>query len=339
MSAEKNYHSILKNLKKLGVQVNITQEGNDLIIGQIRFSKAHSIEKFSNTQREEGLLLSNSSRTLRQSLQKKGINYIDTNGNLFLIHKEVQFLIENIKKTPAIRLPQVATRLSPTNLISPNGLAIIDTLFRLDDHELESFSSTLQFCKRYNLYQPKASQIMKKLGVKNLIDFKKHLKKISLEWWLFALDSPISKRKMTAFFGVSQNYYSLDNSINSKTTDELTSFLNQQFEDSVTTGPLEIVKSIGEIIDDDFSIWVSPVILSNLKKQFKLVPGTKEGRRKWLLASPPTSLIQEGLITHEPKSKTNQKTNYLRVIWDLGFGDFRLQEVRTNMLRKLLNEV
>jgi hypothetical protein len=150
---------------------------------------------------------------------------------------------------------------------------------------------------------------MKKMGAKNLLDFKLKLKALPFEWWLFAFEFPATKRKMTHFFGVAQSYYSLDDSTNALSTKELTSLLDTRFLNDVTTGPLEVAKQIGEIIDEDFSLWVSPSILSKVKKEFKLVPGSKEGRRKWLLAAPPFPLIKEGLVTHEPKVWATVKTN------------------------------
>lgn len=115
--------------------------------------------------------------------------------------------------------------------------------------------------------------------------------------------------------------------------------LNSKFATSIAPGPIEVAKNLGEIIDEGFSVWVSPTILTRLKKEFKLVPGSKSGYRKWLIASPPVSLEKEELLTHVPKSKIEPETNTMRVIWDLSFGDFRLQEARLNILRRFLNEI
>jgi hypothetical protein len=93
-------------------------------------------------------------------------------------------------------------KLSPTNLISPNGLAFIELLFRINNNDLKKFNSTLHFCKNYGLYQPKASQIMHRLGVKNLVECKEKLREISQEWWLLAIENPASRRKMTSFFKI-----------------------------------------------------------------------------------------------------------------------------------------
>jgi hypothetical protein len=115
--------------------------------------------------------------------------------------------------------------------------------------------------------------------------------------------------------------------------------LNFQFLNDVTAGPIEVSKQLGKIIDEDFSLWASPAVLSRIKKEFKLVPGYKEGRRKWILAAPSFALDKEELITHELGAKGAAKTNTMRVLWDLSFGDSRLREVRTDILKRILDEV
>jgi hypothetical protein len=329
----------LKGLEKLGLHLEVHKDGRALLLGKVRFQSQPNPESFAAPSKNEGLLLTKTSKALRQSLQQKGINYFDLRGNIFLNSDEHQILIEEAARKPFSKTAKTQTNLSPTNLISPNGLAFVDMLFRLKNAELEKFQSTLQFCKHYGLYQPKVSQIMKKMGAKNLLDFKIKIKKLPFEWWLFAFEFPATKRKMSHFFGAARSYYSLDDSTNALSTKELLSNLDTRLLNDVTAGPLEVVKQLGEIIDEDFSLWVSPAMLGIIKKEFKLVPGSKEGRRRWLLASPPFPLKKEELITHEPEAKATAKTNTMRVIWDLSFGDSRLREVRTNILRRFINEV
>jgi hypothetical protein len=329
----------IKGLEKLGLRLELHKEDQSLVLGKVRFRIQPKPERFSSAMKDEGIYLTKSSKALRQSLQKKGISYFDFNGNLFLNSERHQVLIEETKRKPLVKARESQMQLSPTNLVSPNGLAFVDTILRLKNVELEKFQSTLQFCNHFDLYQPKVSQIMKKMGAKTLLDFKLKLKTIPFEWWLFAFEFPATKRKMTSFFGVSQNYYSLDDSLNALSTPELLLRLESKFLNEVAAGPIEVAKQLGEIIDDDFSVWISPLIFTKIKKDYKLVPGSKEGRRKWILAAPPVSLIKEELITHELNSIAKTKTNKLRVIWDLGFGDSRLREVRTDLLRRLLDEI
>ncbi|MFZ4404412.1 MAG: hypothetical protein ACOYOK_09955 [Pseudobdellovibrionaceae bacterium] len=288
--------------------------------------------------KNEGLLLSKSSKELRQTLRKKGISYFDFEGNIFLNSEGHQILIEKSKNKISHKQKKQISQLTPTNFISPNGLALIDTIFRIDDLDLNKFVSTLQFCKKFDLHQPKVSQLMTKVGAKNLLDFKKKVRAIPIEWWIFALEFRAAKRKMSHFFGASQNYYSLDTSFDKISSSELMSRLPSKFKNEVIAGPIEVAKAMGEIIDDNFSLWVSPSVLTEFKKEFKLIAGTNENRRKWLIAAPPFSLDKEELLSHISKPRFKFQTNLMRAIWDLGFGEARLQEARLNMLRRFLNE-
>jgi hypothetical protein len=114
--------------------------------------------------------------------------------------------------------------------------------------------------------------------------------------------------------------------------------LKKHFLNEVTEGPIELAKNFGELIDDSFSVWVSPLVLTELKKEFKLIPGSKEGYKSWLLATPPVSLNDEGLITHNSHEDNFGKTIIMRAIWDLGFGDSRIHIASANILRRLLYE-
>lgn len=326
------YQKTLKIIEKFGVKLAARIKDQALIIGQIKFRPQSDPAQFSTAIQNEGLLLQKSSKELRRSLQKKGVNYFDLNGNIFVNLDGKRFLIEEAKKRRPVKSKVTATHISPTNLVSPNGFAFIDVLFRIDEKEIESFPSTLQFCKHFGLYQPKASQIMSKISARSLLEAKKKIKNIPVEWWIYALDFPAAKRKMTCFFDIAQNYYSLDDSINKLPISELLSRLEAKSGNDVLPGPIEVAKSFGEILDNNFSVWISPDVATQIKKEFKLVPGAKEGHRKWLFASPPMSLRQAELVTHEIDPKL--KTNTMRAIWDLGFGESRLQEARLNILQR-----
>lgn len=331
-----SFEKALKVIEKMGLKIEATVKDNSIVIGKINFQVHTQPDRFKPSSKNEGLLLQKTSQALRASLQKKRINYFDLNGNIFFNSDGLQVHIEEDRIKPIAKKNDSPTRLNPTNLISPNGLSFIDVLLRMNDTEIGKFQSALQFCKAFDLYQPKVSQIMSKIGAKGLLDFKKKIKNIPLEWWLFALEFPATKRKMTHFFGESQKYYSLSKEPLQK-SDKIFSILEKKYANDVTQGPIEVAKSYGEIIDDSLSIWASPTILNQLKKDFKLIPGSKEGYLQWLIASPPYSIEKEELLSHLPNSKP--KTNIMRVIWDLGFGDSRLQEARLNILRKLLNEI
>lgn len=333
---KKNILKCRVELGKLGLELVINEKS--VSIGKVTFEHHGNPESFQSLPPNTGLLLSKSSRELRKSLQEKNINYLEHNQcNVFIVFESHRLSIdfEKRKTTKLSKVKSLNQNLNPTNLISPNGLAFIDTIFRLDDDTLKEFQSTLQFCKHFELYQPKVSQIMKKFDAKKLIDFKNRVRLIPIEWWIFAFETPAARRKMTAFFDISQKYYSLDESTESDTTSNIVSTLNFKYSNDIAPGPIEVAKSYGEVIDDSLSIWVSPLITSKIKKEFKLIPGTKEGKREWLLASPSFDLKKAELLSHY-STKTENKTNSFRVLWDLGYGDARLGEVRLNILRKII---
>lgn len=338
ISLQKAINRNKKALERIGLHLDLNQDGDTLTIGKIEFQPNNNPSSFFETPLNKGLLLPKISKELRKALQDKGISYFDYGvGNIFLNSGKFRVLLEATpKREPSFKKNKSQLSLNPTNLISPNGLAFIDTLFRLDNNVLGAFPSTLQFCKKFDLYQPKVSQIMKKLGAKNLMDFKVKLKSIPLEWWIYALETPAAKRKMTTFFDVAQSYYSLNDNFTLTSSSEILTDLNSKYKDDITPGPTEIAKAMGEIIDDEISLWISPSLQSKIKKELKLIPGVKEGKRRWFLASPNSDLIKEELVTHEPSSKSKYKTNLFRVVWDLSFGDSRLREARLNILRNII---
>ncbi len=340
MNSIDNIKKLLEQLKIAGLLLENQITDNSITICDVQFFFETSTNEYSqHRNKNDGVILFHSSKLRRQTLQKKEISYIDINGNFFIksntykIHIEKNELLKKMTKKSKQKV-----KLSPTNLISPNGLAFIELLFRLNNNDLKKFNSTLHFCKNYDLYQPKASQIMHRLGVKNLIECKKKLLEYSQEWWFLALENPASRRKMTSFFKISKNYYSLDKTINSLTAQSLLTKLNKHFLNEVAEGPIEVAKKFGELIDESISIWVSPLVSMELKKEFKLIPGSKEGCKSWLLATPPVSLKEEGLITHYSHKDNLGQTNILRAIWDLGFGDSRMQIASANILRRFLYE-
>ncbi len=337
MKSKTDVKKIEALLKKNGISLHWESSGDSMILGSKKFNPVVSPTDIMEVPNNEGLILPHSSNEQRKSLQTKNISYIDSKGNLFLSLDKIKILIEasskSISKKKKIRIQNSFVR--STLLISPNGLAIIEALFRVPEEQLSL--PALQFCKINNLFQPKISKIMTGLGVKNLFDLKSKIIDLPIEWWLFSFDSPVTKRKMTSFFDVAQDYYSLDPKIEKLTGVTLLQKVNKQFNDDVTAGPTLIAQRFGVLVGDEISLWVSPAAIIKLKKEYKLIAGTKEGQRKWKLGVPLLSLIKEDLISHaSDKAFLNIKTNILRAIWDLSYSESRLREVRSSMLRSFL---
>ena len=329
-------HKLGKALEEEGINLVVkpTPDGG-ISIGKITFKKR---DDFLNLNRDEGIILTKSSQSLRENLRRRGVSYFDESGNLFL-NSDIKVQIETVIKTAVNKSIREIRSISfsPTNLISPNGLAIIDTLFRLDDNELKSFPSALSFCKRFDLYQPKISLIMSKAGAHDLIELKRRIKEMPFDWWLYAMESPATKRKMSNFFDLAQPHYSLTPERSFIKNVRIFEIMNIDFPEDTIPGPTEVLKNHGELIDNDLTVWVSEAMTTKFKSTYKLIPGRKEGYTTWLLASPPLGLSREELLTHDLKTQEKWKSNIMRAIWDLGFGDSRMREARENLLRRFLN--
>lgn len=339
MELKQAVKKLVEKLEDSGVKLLVKSEADGTIkIGKIEFRKH---KNFSDLTNYDGILLRHSTTELRQQLKIKGISYIDIEtADIFLNSDSIKIQINEhkFKKRKQHKKIVSVNTIAPTNIISPNGLALVDLLFRTQNSDLEKFRSTLHFCKTFNIYQPKASQIMTKMNAKNLIDLKEKIKSIPIEWWLFALEFPATKRKMTSFFEVSTEYYSLRESETKTFDPHLQNFFDSTNLNQIVPGPVEVAKTMGEIIDNSICLWVAKDYMGEFQKKYKLIPGRKEGCRTWMLASPRTSIQDEEIITHDEKLLFGLRTNVMRAIWDLGFGDSRLREVRESMLRRFVNE-
>jgi hypothetical protein len=340
MKLSKNQITKLQSiLEKSGFHLDWNITDNMISVGKIVFHAVKSPDDFSNLSDNNGVIIDNISRELRSSLQAKNISYIDPSGYLFISNNLCRIIVDQRTKLQHKKEKKLASTssINPTLLISPNGLAIIEAIFKTTDENLKKYPSTLQFCKTYELFQPKVSKIMTTLGVKNLIDLKKCLKKFSVDWWIFALESSLTKRKMTPFFEISQSYYSMEPKIQSLSNEQILTQLSSKYKNKVSDGPTQVAVQSGDLIDSDLTLWVDQSIGVQIKRDYKLVAGTKEGFKRWILAFPPQVLEKSDIISHFKQPKDNPyKTNVFRSIWDLGFSEARLKEIRNSLLRSFL---
>lgn len=338
MNTKTDIGKLERLLRKNGFQIEWKKEDDSIIVGTKVFKASSSPQDFMELPNTQGLLLNHSSKELRKTLQERNINYIDLKGYLHMnLDPSEKIVIEENSSKKKKPKGNKKVSISPTLLISPNGFALIDTLFRLNDEQLQKSPSVLQFSKLYDLYQPKISKIMTAIGAKDLVTLKQKISALPIEWWLYAFDLPVTKRKMTAFFDVAQNYYSLDGHIETMEETVLLKNLKSSLKNDISQGPTLIAKQFGELIDSDISLWASPSASSKLKKEFKLVAGTKEGHKRWVIASPSLDLTKAELISHVDDNRPLfPKTNILRSIWDLSFSESRLREIRSNLLRSFL---
>lgn len=332
--------NIIKELKKVGVSITVNNSDSDEVqIGEVVFTPLISPESFNSLPINKGIILSNSTIELRKSLEAKGINFLDKNGNIFLNTDELNLKLQKIKKkNHKIKQSRGFNKnFSATLLVSPNGFAIIDTIFRLSDLELKEFSSVFSFCKLFSLNQPKLSKIMTTLNVNTLVNLKKSIQKLPIDWWLYSFDNPITKRKMPPFFETAQIYYSNDSKFDSLPAEKILYEIQNKFSQQSCEGPAMVAQNFSELVEDEISLWVSKSEANNFKKNFRLIPGRKEGSKIWRIAIA-SDLKKMEIKTHILKSNM-PSANMMRATWDLSFSESRSREIRENLIRKFLNEL
>jgi len=333
MIPKTQYTAIFKALQSAGLKIETRWEDDRLYIGPLVFS-ATPLTHINTLSPKIGILLGRSQETLRVLLKNKGISYVDTGGNVFLNMPHYQIVIEKrLKKTRSKKhAPTQTDMISPSNLVSPNSLAFVEAILRKNNAELKNYRSVLHFCQTLGLYQPRASQLMKKMKAKTLQDLKNKLQSMPSHFWKYALESPITKRQLTPFYSVAQNYYSLDNK------DDSLLRINAMIKKhplQLARGPSDVARSHGMLVDQTLEMWVAPELNNILKKTFRLIPGQKDGFRRWLIATPTHTFTKEAILSH---SSDAHELNILRAIWDLGFGDSRLRESRDALLEGMLRE-
>jgi hypothetical protein len=177
---------------------------------------------------------------------------------------------------------------------------------------------------------------MTALKAKSVVDLKKRLLDLPLDWWTNALRSPMTRKRMTPFFEVAEAHYS-------NSTDELFDLSSNTFEpDGLIAGPINTARGLGFLRSSDSSYWTTEETIRKLKKKYKLIPGTRPHRPTYYFASPTRSLADEAitsrLLNGNAIDVISPNCNLLRSVWDMGFGDERIQEIQVDCMSKLLEK-
>ena len=332
--------AIQKAETQAGLQLRLRQEGDHLWIGGIKFTLASRADLFRKERFEKGILIRDLSTEEKKYCQSHEISYLTSHGELFLIGNEYRVALEpNRKKRRPVqrskikRSESLAIPLQPTLLISPNGLAILDILFRIPNGKIQNYKSALSFIHEFKLNQPKLSQMMTRLRVKTLGELKTAIKALPDDWWKIALRYPMTRKRLTPFFEVAKPYHSLRSDLP-----------QLEIKDSLVPGPVEVMRELGLIRDPDRYLWGAASAFQELKNKFRLIPGEGSNAVTWHLATPVGGLERESILSPLHATNTNfrfpsLRTNLFRSIWDLSFGDERLREVQLLALRRILDEV
>lgn len=349
MAIANHYSKRLARLQnRLGLKFEVSTNSGQLTINGIPFSEVTHSGLYSSDNADRGILIKNLSPEERRYCENSRISFYDLNDNLQIFGADYSIRIQPNKKTSSRRAPktlQLAGGMPEAALfVSPNGLKILDALFKLSNEELEQFKSALSFSNRYGVNQPKLSKILRTFNVRDLLSLKKGIQKLPDKWWIAAFASNINRKGMSPFFSNSKPHYSLLSLNSNQLKTQLIEW--EKSNATLVTGPLAIGESLGFLRDDDISYWGTKESLHQLKTKFKLIPGVNKEKPVLHLATPRFGFSEEAILSQIPavdkyhrSQHTITKINSFRAAWDLGFGTERLKELQILILRKIMNEL
>jgi hypothetical protein len=275
-------------------------------------------------------------KTAKQFIEAER-SFLTLDGDLYLAKTDsrLQINLKHLKKTSS-KPKNSRQSISSTLIVSPNGLSIADVIFRTSSSDLQNFNSGLSFTRRYGLVQAKLSQMMTSLKAKSIVDLKKRLLDLPLDWWTNALHAPMTRKRMTPFFEVAEAHYS-------NSTDGLYDFSSNIIEsDGLIAGPINVARGLGFLRSSDSSFWATEETIRKIKKKYQLIPGTRPDRPICYLAAPKRTLADEAIASRLLNGKEidviSPNCNVLRSVWDMGFGDERVQEIQIDCMSKLLEK-
>lgn len=339
------YLVILDSIKSSeGLQLNTRTDNDNLWIEEVHFTKARSADLFQLDFSGKGILSPSLSAKEKEFCRAHQISYLTKDGSLSLVRKRSVLSVEprEIKKRSrrekTITQPWENTSIKPTDIVSPNSFSILDVLFRLPEQKIREFRSGLQFTKTFDLYQPKLSILMTAMKAHDLADLRAKIRNLSLDWWISALRYPATRRVFTPFYRNAIAYHSAFGRSSEAQLENSYAQIIGGHSLEIAPGPTELVKAHGFIRDRDYSVWGTKGALQTLKKELRLVPGLEKNAPTWFLSTPLHGMDREAIFSNAPVEKIQRGTNIFRAIWDLSYGDARLIEIQSEVLKRVLNE-
>lgn len=318
------YLSILDEIKtRTGAKISFKETARGLSVNGQPFFVPGTAEAHN---RDTGLIVDALTANASEKLIVSQRSYLTSTGDLYLSRQDARFQID-LKKAAKRRVQKKkkTSTLSPTILISPNGLAIADVLLQSTDAELATYTSGLSFVKRYDLVQAKLSQMMTALKADSIRSLKEKILALPFDWWEEALRYPMTRKRMTPFYEVAESYYG-----ESEHWIHIFEELGAESANLVR-GPTNLAYELGLLRNKEFGYWASRETVEKLKRKYRLIPGTKEDLATCYFATTSRSLAEEAVIS-------GSRPNRLRAIWDMGFGDERMREIQIDALRKILEK-
>lgn len=236
--------------------------------------------------------------------------------------------------------------LNPSKIISPIGLEIADTIFKLDSDEIKSTPASIT--KKYNISQAKLSMIMTSFRSRTLRELKEKLLDLDFLWWPNAFDNPIIKRKMTPFKTVNTRKYVLNAPLSIEQFQE--KILQLKAENiEVDIGGISYLKLLGVLKTSEFDVLVKNDHLTEVIEVFNLRMAKKDDLDNLFLITPligdikseklEVKKINKNIRFQGNTNKILSTKNTLRYLWGLNYDDERIKEERNNLLKEYLNEI
>jgi hypothetical protein len=298
-------------------------------------------------ERASGVLLDTSSAELRRWCDSQRISYITGDGYAAVYTADRAYAIRPLttRRPNNGKLSRVAPSFRETRLVSPAGLKTLDMCLRLTRAELEVMTLGM-VASKLAISQSALSKTLSALGgTGDLVDFASRARHISVESWLKAMRNPRTVRYLTPFFRVARRYKIAGSVSDAKEGVHWLSEVMEEFDHDVTPGPLEVAKTAGRISDKVTTLWCKDSsTAAAVKRRYRLVPAGVQEEALCIIGVPKHGLIEDAVVTAFAErgkfglSATVKNSNVLRAIWDLGFGDTRLQAAQEEMVRGFIHE-
>ncbi|MBP9708800.1 MAG: hypothetical protein KBD78_14270 [Oligoflexales bacterium] len=342
----------LKVLKKMGLESTITGSAPKQIkIGKLELQQIQDdlVREFANEisnhsrNMKQGILFKRSTVQLRRWLEKNEVSYVTEDGYLCLFTKDQTYRSSPALKKPTIKLKKKAAP-KGTNIINPASLKLIETAIKMPKQYFQKLTGT-ELSEKLSISQSSVSKCFGAANVSNALEFREFVLLQKVDYWLSMMEDPKISRYLTPFFRVSKEYRFPEKELNSVEAGHWLQESIDKFQAEVLPGPLEVAKITGGLNDPRVTLWISPKVLSEFKKQNRLVPCTGRERAACALAVSNRSFEKEAIFTKLDLEidfafpSWMHGMNIFRAVWDLGFADSRARESRIAILQRLLNEI
>lgn len=277
--------------------------------------------------------------TLKESdlsiLREKKISYLVNDREIKIFGKTETKIFKSSLKNIFLR------DVTPTLLVSPTGLEIIDTILKLPLIDLKNDTPT-RLCKDFGLSRPKLSNIMKAFRVKSLIELKNEILNLEISWWMEAFNTPITKRKMTPFQTKKTRRYAPSNNLDDLEFRELMRKLKNE-EIDAEIGGLSYLKILGSIRTQEYDIVVRADQMIDAVEKMNLRPAKKNEVGRNIFITPIDGSLEEERFYTKIKNYHNnfselENLNPLRFLWGLNYEESRVQEEKRYLLEQYFNE-